>query len=170
MYLTKKITTAFFLLLLLAIPVLFSVTILLKQKIIHYQREERMGREMLQTITVSSQNIFWIKSGKEVLFDGKLFDVKSFKTEGCNIVLTGFFDNKEDILVEQIVKLTGHKNQSGNPFNEHAINFLFFPVYISQQLINCEEGNWKFILKQYFSFAEMIPIAPYRSLLHPPCL
>ena len=166
---TKKIITALVLLLLLAIPVLFSVTVLLKQKIVQYQREERLGKERLQTITVSSKNIFWIKPGKEVLFDGKLFDVKSFKTEGGIISLTGFFDNKEDILVQQILKLTKHRKQSGGPFNEHAIKFLFFPVYISQQLINCEEGYWKFIPKQYYSFAEMIPIAPCRSLLHPPC-
>lgn len=169
MYKTKKIITALVLLLLLAIPVLFSVTVLLKQKIVQYQREERLGKERLQTITVSSKNIFWIKPGKEVLVDGRLFDVKAFKTEGGNISLTGFFDNKEKILVEQIVKLTSHKNQSGIPFNQAAIKFLFFPVYISQQLINCEEGYWKFIPKQYYSFAEMIPIAPCRSLLHPPC-
>ena len=91
MYLTKKIITASFLLLLLAIPVLFSVTILLHQKILHYQREERMSKEMLLTITVSSHDIFWVKKGKEILFDGKLFDVKSYLFPGP-FGLTGFYD------------------------------------------------------------------------------
>jgi hypothetical protein len=169
MYLTKKIITASFLLLLLAIPVFFSVTILLQQKILHYQREERMSKEMLLTITVSSHDIFWVKKGKEILFDGKLFDVKSFKTEGNNILLTGYFDNKEDLLVEQIVKLTRYKNHSGPLYDEHVINFLFFPVYISHPIINSGESNWKLMLTKYFLYTSMLPIAPARSLLHPPC-
>jgi hypothetical protein len=169
MCLTKKITTAFCLLLLLAIPLLFSVTILLKQKIIHFQREERMDMETLQTLTLSPENIFWIKPGKEVLVNGKLFDVKSAVTEAGRIMLTGYFDDKEDMLTAQIVKLTRHKKQTGSPFHEPVINFLFFPVYIGHQKLIFETACWKYLSTQYYAFDEMIPAAPISTLLHPPC-
>jgi hypothetical protein len=170
MYHLKKIITAFLLLLILATPLFFSVSVLVKQQIVQCQRNEKFSKEILQTITVSSAAVYWIKPGKEILFDGKLFDVKYYITRGSSIFLTGFFDDKEDKLVQQMVKLALQKNQSGSPFNEPAIGFLFFPGYnFNHQEINCDEGCWKFISQQYHQFDEMIPTAPCRLPLHPPC-
>ena len=170
MYRTNKILTASVLLLLVAIPLFFSVTILVKQKIVQYQRNERFNKEVLQTISVLAKDIYWVKPGKEILFDGKLFDVKYFETKDGTISLTGFFDHKEDKLVQRIVKLAKQKEQSNSPFSEPAIKFIFFPTYISQvQLTN--EVCWKFISQQqYHQFDEMIPAAPTHTLIHPPRL
>lgn len=170
MYQTKKIITACLLLLLVAIPLFFAVTVLVKQKIVQYQRNERFNKEILQTITVSAKDIYWVKPGKEILFDRKLFDVKSFETKDSIITLTGFFDHKEDKLVQHIVKLAKQKEQSNSPFSESAIKFIFFPTYTSPaQLTN--EVCWKFISQQpYHSFDEMIPAAPTHELIHPPRL
>jgi hypothetical protein len=169
MYPFKKILTPFLFLLLLGIPVIFSMTLLIKQQIIHYQIDERMHEEILQTITLSSKTIIWIKPGKEVLVNGKLFDVKTIKTQGAGITLTGYFDDKEDILVDQIVKLTGHKNQSGSPVNQPVIKFLFFPVFVSPQKLKFETANWETVSKQYGYINEIISIAPKISVFHPPC-
>jgi len=163
---SKKIS-ALGLLLLVAIPLFFSVAVLVKQKILHYQRNKKFDKEILQTITVSRENIYWVKPGKEILFDGKLFDVKSFTTDGKSISLLGFFDHKEDKLVQQIVKLAQQKSQSNNPFSTSGIKFLFFPVYLSQPEI-ANTAFWKFISQQYYSFDEMIPAAAGLSLTHPP--
>ena len=167
MYQGPKKISAFGLLLLVAIPLFFSVGILVKQKILHYQRNQKFDKEILQTITVSSENIYWVKPGKEILYDGKLFDVKSFKTEGNSIFLLGFFDHKEDKLVQEIVKLAQQKIQSGSPFSNSGIKFLFFPVYINQLQI-IYTGYWKFISQQYYCFDEMILVVPGHSLTHPP--
>lgn len=167
MFLNQKKITAWGLLLLVAIPLFFSVSVLVKQNILHYQRNKKFDKEPLLTITVSTENIYWVKPGKEILFNGKLFDVKSFKTEGNSISLTGFFDHKEDKLVQQIVKLAQQENQSNNPFSYSTIKFLFFPVYISQPEITYE-GCWKFISQQHYPFDEKIPAAPNHSLIHPP--
>ena len=72
----KRQTTALGLLLLAALPVLISVGFFVKQSIIHRQREKRFEQEILQTITVSSKEVIWLKAGKEILHDGKMFDVK----------------------------------------------------------------------------------------------
>ena len=137
MYRYKNIITAFVLLQILAIPLLFSVSVLVKQQIAQSLRNEKFSKEILQTITVSSATIYWVKPEKEVLFNGKLFDVKSYTKNGNSISLTGFFDDKEDKLVQQIVKLALQKNQSGSPFSQPAIKFLFFPAYAIQHEIKC---------------------------------
>jgi hypothetical protein len=164
----KKIITAFILLLILAIPLLFSVSALVKQQIAQYQRNEKFSKEILQTITVSSSEIYWVKPEKEILFKGKLFDVKSYTKYGSSISLTGFFDRKEDKLVQQIVKLALQKNQSVSPLSEPAIRFLFFPAYTSQHEISSEKCR-EFVSRQYHPFDEMIPVAPSRLPTHPPC-
>lgn len=160
--------TAFILLLILAIPLLFSVSVLVKQQIAQSQRNEKFNKEILQTITVSPSEIYWVKPEKEILFKGKLFDVKSYTKKGSSISLTGFFDHKEDKLVQQIVKLALQKNQSGSPLSEPAIKFLFFPAYASQHEI-ISEICWKFVSQQYHQFDEMIPVAPCSLPTHPPC-
>ena len=168
MYRCKKIITAFGLLLILATPLFFSAWVLIKQQIVQSQRNEKFSKEILQNITVSSSAIYWVKPQKEILFNGKLFDVKSYTKNGSNISLTGFFDHKEDKLVQQIVKLALQKNQSGNPFNQPAIKFLFFPAYVFQHETR-SELNWKYISQPYPQYEEVIPVAPCSSPLHPPC-
>ena len=156
------------LLLILAIPLLFSVSVLVKQQIAQYQRNEKFSKEILQTITVSSEAVYWVKAEKEVLFNGKLFDVKSYIKKGNSISLTGFFDDKEDKLVQQIVKFALQKNQSGSPLSEPAIKFLFFPAYAIQHVIT-SELNWKYISQPYHQYDEVIPTPPYSYPEHPPC-
>ncbi len=169
MYLNQKKIIAWGLLFLIAIPIFFSVSILVKQKVLHYQRDKKFEKEVLQTVIVSAENIYWVKPGKEILLDGKLFDVKSFTTKGNKISLLGFFDDKEDKLVQQIVQLEKQKSKSDNPFSNSAIKFLFFPVYIAQNEISFE-GSWKSRSPQYYSFNEMIHSSPANPVIHPPQL
>ncbi len=156
------------LLLIVATPLFFSVSVLVKQQIAQSQRNEKFSKEILQTITVSTSAVYWVKPEKEILFNGKLFDVKSYSKNGNSLSLTGFFDDKEDKLVQQIVKLALQKNQSGSPLSEPAIKFLFFPAYAAQHE-KTSEICWQFILQQYHRFDEMIPVAPCSLPTHPPC-
>lgn len=166
----RKQFGAFVLLLILAIPLVFTILALVKQQITHYERNEKFSKVSLQTIYVSTSDIYWVKAGKEILFQGKLFDVALYVTDGRTIKLTGFFDEKEDSLVRQIVQLAAQKNESGNPLNISAIKFLFFPACnINGNEINCNEITWSFVVRQFYPFDETIPTAPFRSPLHPPC-
>ncbi len=165
----KKQIAAFVLLLLVAMPLVLLSVLFLKQKIVHYQREQRFETEHLQTVIISAQNPSWVKQEKEILISGKLFDVKSIKKIGSNLLLTGFFDNKEDKLKKGIVNLAQHKNEPGNPLSQSVIKFLFFPALNSQQEITGDSCNWRFVSQTYRRFSEKIPITPARSHFHPPC-
>jgi hypothetical protein len=147
---------AFGLTLLLTIPVIFSVVNMVKQKIFQSTRNERFGTETLQTITIAKENLRWVKKGKEVIIDGKYFDVKSFTSDGENILLTGFYDHHEDKLVKHIKTLMQKKNGSESPVNQSAINFFFFPIFTQQPDINFEQ-HWKLTANIFFPYTENIP-------------
>ena len=162
----KKIT-ALGLLLLLAIPVFFSLATLVKQKIIQLQRTDRLENELLKTISISAEKLCWIKLGKEVLVDGKLFDVKSFKTSGTNILLTCFFDEKEDNLVKQINNLIGQKKESSSPFSQLAVKFLFAPVYNEPGSFSIQ-NPWHIIARQFSTYTEVVSTGYHPAFTPPP--
>ena len=162
----RKHITALGLLLALAIPLIFSVTLLVKQKILHFERNKKFEKEVLQTISVPVESIYWVKAEKEILFEGKLFDVKSHNREGDIIYLLGFFDHKEDELVKQIVDLN-RKNPSKSPFSTAAIKFLFYPVYINQPQVAVND-HWKLVSKRFYLFDEIVPVSTGQALFHPP--
>lgn len=167
MQLLKKQTTALGLLLLVALPLLLSVCIFVKQNILQSQRKQRFETELLQTITVSSENINWEKPGKEILINGKLFDVKSFKTSGPNIVLTGFYDHKEDNLVKHIKDLSQQKNNSRGPADQLAVKFLFCANY-KESITFSIQNNWQIIACKFPVYAEAVSSMSYPAVAPPP--
>lgn len=157
MYRDLKKVTASGLLLLMAVPLFFTVAVIIKQKVIQFQRQERLEKELLQTITVSTEKIQWAKPGKEAIIDGKLFDVKSFDIDLEKISLTGFFDIREDEVVQDIKDLVQQKNESGNPFrNVSFVKFFFAPVY-SQINPHSFLSPWHIIDTRIYIYTEIIP-------------
>ena len=151
----NKNIIAFGLTLLLAIPILFSVVNIVKQKILQSTRNELFGKNPLQTITIAKENLHWVKKGKEVIIDGKYFDVKSYTTDGDKIMLTGFYDSPEDKLVTHIKNLVQQKNGADSPINQTAVKYFFFPIFTNQSNIDFEQP-WKLTASAFYSFAEDI--------------
>lgn len=162
--LLKKITILG-LMIVVAIPLSFTAGIIVKQKVLQFHRRERLEKETLQTITVPAEKIKWIKAGKEILVDGKLFDVKHYSKDGHQIILTGFFDKEEDSLYDQINQIAQENNRS-SPFKV-IINFLLTPIYNDMPSISLQPG-WQSHTQQYFSFTERIPSRPPGEISHPP--
>lgn len=94
------------------IPTLFLASFLVQQKWIAWEMTEKLEHQQLHTLQIPVQQLHWVKEGKEVLIDGKLFDIKSILTRGNLIQVTGLFDEEETKLVQQIQRQLQH-NQSG---------------------------------------------------------
>ncbi len=163
----QKRIAAFGLVLLLTIPLVLSVVFIVKQKMLQHNIQARFGKELIQTITVSKKKLTWVKKEKEIIVEGKYFDVMHYRTSGDDVVLTGFYDTKEDKLVKEIKKLIRQKKATNNSANQLAVNFLFPIIHLSQAEISCN-SNWHFISSQYYSFDEDLPAAPIATLTHPP--
>lgn len=155
------------LVLLIAMPLVFTIGILVKQKIIQFQRLERIETEQLQTITVAAENIHWVKKGKEILLAGNLFDIKYLEKKNGKLILTGFFDKEEDDLYDQLNKIAKGKNKP-SPFTT-VISFLLTPCY-NEPLSGHFQINWQLHSKEYFSYTDKIPSHPVSDIIHPPAV
>lgn len=165
----KNKITAVGLVLLLTIPLLFTIINLLQQKAIQINSRLQLSIKKNETITLNKEKVYWLKKGKEVLIDGHFFDVKAFKIEGDMVLLTGYFDQKEDQLVNQIRHIFKQKKDADSPLNQSAAQFLFFPIFSHAVAISAET-SWHFKTTQYPFFIEALPISPGMCFIHPPQL
>lgn len=72
--------------------------------------KEKMETEKLQIISISNSEIQWAKPSKEILVEGKMFDIKSFELKDGYTIFKGLFDDDETIL-KQKLKKNSEKNQ-----------------------------------------------------------
>lgn len=165
----KNKITAIGLVFLLAIPLIFSIIILLQQKTIQINSRLQFSIKKNETISINKKTINWLTKGKEVLIDGHFFDVRSFKTEGDIIILTGHFDHQEDKLVNHIKQIFQQKKDADSPINQTVVKFLFFPIFSNSVEISAET-NWHYISNQYPFFIEPLPLSPDRCFIQPPQL
>ena len=163
----KRQTTAIALMLLTTLPIVISVNMFVRQSIIQEQREERFNQEQLQTITISSAEIIWLKDGKEILHDGKLFDVKSFKNKDANVELTGFYDQKEDKLAKEIKGFVQQKEDSGSKADYLVVKFLFSPKYNEVSIFSIE-NSWQITKRQFPFYADAINEVSHPASAPPP--
>lgn len=111
---SKKLT-ACFLLMAAMLPPVNSAWLVLAGVINKIQMEEQLENSCLQTIETDIHKITWVEQDKELLIDGKLFDVKSSRQSGEKLLLTGIFDTVEDKIAEQLVSLENTGDEGGIP-------------------------------------------------------
>lgn len=163
---SQKIT-ACSLVLLFAIPLLYTVVLTVQQKVIQINSRLKLQSATTINITISKKEVSWVKKGKEVLINGKYFDVSRCQDIGDHYVLTGYYDKKEDKLVARIKKVFLQQSHAENPVNQVVLKFLFFPIFYNH--VSFSVDCWPQMTSSCSRFfAERIPDAPAFSLLHPP--
>ncbi|MCX8019383.1 MAG: hypothetical protein N2747_02680 [Chitinophagaceae bacterium] len=71
--------------------------------------EEKLEKENIQTITVSQNDLIWIKKNKEAIIGGRFFDVKEIVySDNNSIRLKGLFDDEETEWHKQLMKNEDH--------------------------------------------------------------
>ncbi|HUQ97104.1 MAG TPA: hypothetical protein VM010_05535 [Chitinophagaceae bacterium] len=113
----RRIISVFFGLL-LALPLLYLTGLQVKQAYIKYSLEERMEAHLLKTLFIPKQDWQRINS-REIIIDGKLFDLKSVREKGDGYLVTGVFDEEETAVVQQLDKTCkGQTTKNAALFNE----------------------------------------------------
>lgn len=108
----KKLTAGF-LLMAAMLPLVNSAWLVIAGVINKIQMEEQIENSCLQTIETDIHKITWVEQDKEVLIDGKLFDVKSSRQYGEKVLLIGIFDTVEDEITAQLASLE-HTDDEGD--------------------------------------------------------
>jgi hypothetical protein len=165
MLMRKKIFTAG-LLLLLSVPVFFSISLFIAKEINAHLVKEQLEKQALQTITVPMAGLIWLKKGKEALINGKLFDVKTYAVSGSKLLLKGLYDETEDNICKQIKELEKHEKNTSAPFQSLLIKLLS-PAELAYAEIETPVV-FKNIDNPYFSFQVQKKTAPLVTVPTPP--
>lgn len=88
----KKNTAAFIFIITISVPFIFSAFVFLKTLSIQHEMSRKLDAETLQTITIPVTAFIWDLDEKEILVNGKMFDIKSITKENEHYVITGLYD------------------------------------------------------------------------------
>lgn len=113
---TRKFTIATLFLLVLALaPVFYSLQFNIRQQNIRRRMKEQLEEKMLHTVLLNTRDIKWVRPGKEIMMNDRMFDVKSiaYNPDG-SVTVTGLFDEEETVLVQQLQKQQEDNNTQGN--------------------------------------------------------
>lgn len=76
-------------------PVFLPAYFITSRSLIRYEMMERMKKQYLTAIQVPVDEFQWYEKDKEILVDGRMFDVKSIRLINGNYHITGLFDEQE---------------------------------------------------------------------------
>lgn len=125
----RKYLTVFILLSLTAMPAMMAIRFVVSSQIAEHKIIEALEKGSYQVLTFKAQQIQWIEEGKELLVDGKLFDVKDCRQNDGNIEVTGLFDKEEDDLQEKYKRLINSNTE--NPEHTSLLKIFFTPFLIT---------------------------------------
>ena len=161
---SKKILASL-LLLLLATPLFFFIGYLVKREIVYHEMMEKLESASLHTITLDLAEVNWIKANKEVMIEGKLFDVKNSEIIDNKIKLTGLFDYEETKLEKDFTD-TFHTNQNrSTPFNPSKLKFIF-NLYFKEALSSISLSIFQ--NKERYPLFNEVAVTQIASITSPP--
>ncbi|HYH16283.1 MAG TPA: hypothetical protein VD794_13735 [Flavisolibacter sp.] len=67
--------------------------------------EASLDRDVLHIITLPASKVQWYEEGREILVDGKMFDIKTYSIQDGVFTAQGVFDEEE---TEVVKLLNGH--------------------------------------------------------------
>lgn len=99
--------------------------------------EEKLEEDQLVTLeNIPLQHITWVKQGKEILINGRLFDVKDIiEMENGLLSVTGLYDTQEQEILTKLQQMN-----SGEQGNTHKLlTGLFQQVYINTPAVQYQQ-------------------------------
>ncbi len=103
-------TLALPLALLVLLPFLFACWFHLEQFSIRREMQEKLKGRETETLRLPRESLVWYKPGKEILVNGRLFDVLRITPDGSQLLVYGLFDPKETQLQMKAIRLL-HRQQ-----------------------------------------------------------
>jgi len=77
------------------LPLLASAGLQLVQHWIRYRSAFRLEEEKQVILTVPLCRVKWVEEEREILADGRMFDISSYYVENGSLIATGVFDDEE---------------------------------------------------------------------------
>ncbi len=127
--------------------------------------KQRLESKMLHTITLAENNVQWIKEGKEILVNGRMFDIKGSENSGNDkIIFTGLYDDDETLLVNQVKKNQQNDNNTGS----RLLAQFFQLLQVTFDNTSIENFTLTLSRNNYFPGNENHPTSQFIAILTPP--
>ena len=165
---SKKKIVAFVFVIITLCPVIAFYTLSICKKIVQHQMEEKIERSLLQTIVAKKGSFTWIKMNKEILINGKMFDVKSYKTNVEETTFKGLYDEDEKKIVQDINELSSEKNEPLQPTLQ--LLKVLLATYTFKVSEYPDNVIFKEIKNEYFNYDELLAFHHTSIFLPPPNL
>lgn len=99
---TKKIASILFILL-GTTPWLFVFIFLIRQEAIRHEMKEELEKDIpKQVLVIPDSDIHWVKKGKEIFVNNRMFDIKTMISRNGLTTFTGLYDEQETALKKQL--------------------------------------------------------------------
>ncbi len=153
-------------LLVVAAPLFFYTSFTVKQKQIQHAMKAKLESAVLQTIVLNKADVKWFKKNKEIIVDGKLFDIKSYASDGEKIIFTGLYDHEENKLKKEFANLVHQKKDESAPLNQLMFKFIFAAAITKNEeaVITFPNENKKAV----YANRNEKPVSQFLSVFTPP--
>jgi hypothetical protein len=110
----KRSVMAMAMLIVISMPLAIFIFWKMQQLAVKHEMREKLGRAQLQTIEIAASDVHWYEENREILIDGKLFDVASqTPIPGTDrIRFVGLFDEEETDLEYKTGRLVREKEKN----------------------------------------------------------
>jgi hypothetical protein len=124
--------------LLIAFPIFLHLYFTTAQFQIQYEMHRKSTLADQVEIVTPATSLIWLKKGKEILYQGKPFDIKSYKEYNGIATIKGYVDEKEHELIYKIIKIvTGQSNtQKTSPLAYKYFIPFYKPIVPYEALAN----------------------------------
>lgn len=95
-------------------PFLFACYFQVQQSVIRKRMEEKLMGQELTVLKLKQADLVWYKKGKEIILQGRLFDVFSITQKGDDLTVSGLFDDAETKLHMKAIRLLDKENRNHN--------------------------------------------------------
>ena len=117
------------------LPLLFLLFMKIQQNQAQKAMKEKMEGQVLLNVVIPQKDIVWVKKNKEILFQGRMFDIKTISLKDDRYHLTGLFDDKETELARQWQQEQSRQNEKGNVLVVAFIQLFYFSSGSSQDIV-----------------------------------
>jgi hypothetical protein len=125
--------------------------------------DERIKNHKTETITRQAASVQWEKLGKELVVDGRMFDVAYYTISNGFLTAKGFFDEGESGIRELLMSI--QKNKKRHPLHQ--------ALFMLQCFAACVTLSYSFyaypaIVSYHTIFSKLLPYPSYLVLRRPP--
>lgn len=138
-----------------------------QQKNIRQQMKKRLETEIgLVKLQIPTDSIYWVRPGKEIVYQGRMFDIKTLEVAGNISFIAGLYDEEEQWLHKKLAQQLGKEQ---NAQNQKLIKLIhLFSAFADVKSFQSNRYEYQFS-QHYYPYSPLLQKG-FRQLITPPPL